>query len=375
MLIEIDSSAVDDALSNGRTASTSRERIENLLLAHQECKHVVCIEKDAAARLESLQVDWSKRAVGALRNIRGRLSEIRSLRNRLKWFVCVGVGPDYILRAVETEGQVCIRVSLQQWGDLVQVSAGSALLSENLIDTAFYRILGEAFLAANGWRGSLCFDEMLGGGDTTALVLQQLVAEKKPTLAIVDSDKIYPDDVVGRTAKRAMKVNCTALQALHVLHVRDIENLIPSSIYEQAFTGLPKLSEPLQSLKKIEGLTSKHPWRDHADIKEGITLFDIATMTKKNAEFFWKEIAKDLQRDRCANPEGLSSCDAGKQNCHCYVTPALGSDALQLTLDWMKKQDRKRIAKLMGLRDTQAFLDLGEKIAAWGIAEQRGMRA
>jgi hypothetical protein len=375
MLIEIDSSVVDDALGKSKTASISRERLENLLLAHHECKHVVCIEKDAAARLESLQGVWSSRAIGSLRNIRGRYNEIRALRNRLKWIVRIGVGPAYAMHSVETDGKVCIHVSAHQWGDLAQLSSGVTLLAENLFDTAFYRIIGEAFIAENGWKWSLCFDEKLGGGDTTAVVLQQLATEEKPTLTIVDSDKKHPQDVVGKTARRAMSVRCNSLQVLHVLHVRDIENLIPLQIYELAFDQRSKLEAALRSFKSAESLNCKYPWRDHTDIKEGITLFDIASMTSQDERSFWREVAKDLNRDQCANPPDIAGCGHDKKDRHCFVIPAFGDDALKMVVAWMQKQDRKRIAKLIGFTNSYSLAQLGEKIIAWGIAEQRGMRA
>lgn len=152
MLIEIDSSAVADALSHGGTAQTSRDCIENLLLAHQGCKHVVSLEKDDALQLEKQENAWSRRAIGALRNIRGRHEEIRGLRRRLKWMVRVGLGPEYATKSVESEGKTRIFTSVHHWHDLARVANGAGLLGENLVDTHLYKLLGEALMAESGWR-------------------------------------------------------------------------------------------------------------------------------------------------------------------------------------------------------------------------------
>ncbi len=374
MLIEIDSSAVVDALGHGGTAQSSRDCIENLLLAHHGCKHVVSLEKDDALQLEKHAGVWSSRAIGALRSIRGRHNEIQKLRRQLKWMVRVGLGPDYATKSVESEGKTRIHVSAHHWHDLARVSNGAGLLGENLVDTHLYKILGEAWMAEKGWRGSLCFDEIPGGGATTAPVLQQKVAEEKLTLAIVDSDQSFPDDSVGATAKGAQKVQRSALQHLHVLHMRDAENLITTPLYEQVFGGATDVTEPLQYLKETEARSASHPWRAHADIKEGITLLDIALMPNRNGAAFWRSVAKELQRDECMHPTEAATC-GHKKNRRCFVTPALGSEALKMAVSWMQQQDRKRIAKLMHFRYSPDLVDLCEMVIAWGIAEQRGLRA
>lgn len=375
MIIEIDSSAVDDALGHGTSAQTSRECIENLLLAHHDGKHIVGLEKDAAMALEKLQGVWSSRAVGALQNIRGQYSEIRGLRRRLKWTIRVGVGPEYMTKSVESEGKTCIHVPVHHWRDLARVANGAGLLGENLVDTQFYKILGEAYLAENGWKWSLCFDEIPGGGDTTAPVLQKKVDEEKLTLAIVDNDRSFPGDMLGKTARRAQKIQRSALQHLRVLHVRDAENLIPSTLYEQAFHGTADFAEPLQHLKEAEARNSLQPWRDYADIKEGITLLDIALMSNRDCASFWRTAAKDLQRHECTKPNDGTACGQDKKNRRCFVTPAFGDQVFKTVVSWMEKQDRKRIAKLLCFPKTRGLAELGEMVIAWGIAEQRGRRA
>lgn len=179
--------------------------------------------------------------------------------------------------------------------------------------------------------------------------------------------------MLGKTAKRAQKIPRSGLQHLHVLHVRDAENLIPSTLYEQAFAG--EFTEPLQHLKEAEACTSSRPWRAHADIKEGITLFDIAMMANRDGSAFWKGVANDLQRHECRHLNEAATCGQDKKNRRCFVTPALGAEALKMAVSWMQQQDRKRIAKLMHFANARDLVDLCEMVVAWGIAEQRGLRA
>lgn len=374
MLIEIDPTAVNDALGTGTSAGLSRECIGNLLLAHHAGKHVVYVGKEAITRLDSLKETWSPQARGALQSIRGRHAEFLGLRDRLKWILRVGIGPDFSCKTVSEDGKTSIYVSLHHFHDPVRALSGTVLLAEHLDDTTLYRLFGEFFITERGWKWNLCFDERLGGGSSTAPVFQKLVDEEKVTLAIVDSDRTYPQGALGGTAYAASKVQCSALQWLHIIHVRAAENLLPSSIYEQAFHDTPKLGQPLRDLQALEQQTTQHIWRDHAEFKEGITLFDIATFPKDDASF-WRSAAKSLQRHACTNPDQALSCGWDKKNRRCFVTPALSDKALHLAVSWMQRQDRRRVAKLIRLREDPRLLDLCETIVAWGIAERRGLRA
>ncbi|HSN99150.1 MAG TPA: hypothetical protein VLS89_12735 [Candidatus Nanopelagicales bacterium] len=369
MLIEIDGSAVEDAVQTSGSQAVSRDCIENLLLAHHDGKHVVYIKPEHVAALTPVAEGLSPRARGALRSIKSQQSEIRGLRNRLRWILRVGLGPTFNRGSVTQEGKAAILVPLHDFHDQERLGR-AVLLGENLTDAALYLAMGRAFLAFLRWRTQqLSFTRQGGGGSTTASCFEELVKEGTIVLTIVDSDRKHPDDAVGGTAAKVLSKPRTALQEVHVLHVRFAENLLSSAIYVQAFTEQKKEKKlaSLTRLMQAEALPSPAPWRDHADLKHGIRLFQVRGMAPGSQEAaFWSSVAGALQRGQCQD-ERTVPC--GKvEECRCYVTDVLGSDALELAVAWIEPRDPARNARLLGITRNTPTGDLCEKVLAWGIA-------
>ncbi len=368
MLIEIDDSAIAGALAGG---ARSRDCIDHLLDAHRTGKHVVCLTREQMSRLQPL-VEADRRARGALQGIRGQENEIRGLRDRVRWRMKVGLGPAFTGAVVTEAGKDIIHVDLHHF-DQDERSGRAVLLGENLSDTGLYVTMGKAFAAAIRWRVALSFDERLGGGDTTVKVLQQLIDQGKIVLAIADSDHTHPGGPTGATAAKLLPIARSSFQHVHVLHVRSAENLIASSIYQEAFTDpsdKPTLRvwqrklDALERLKQAETRLPAHAFRAHADIKDGIKLSQVQAMNAGPEKTFWLAVAGELQRDSCQQPQAC----AALQSCGCYVTDALGRDALELAVSWLKRSDPRRNAKLLGLAPGTALGDLCERVLAWGLA-------
>lgn len=368
MLIEIDDSAIAGAFGG---STRSRDCIEHLLDAHRTGKHVVCLTRKQMRRLEPI-VEADRRARGALQSIRGQENEIRGLRDRVRWMMKVGLGPAFIGEAVTQAGKEIIHVDLHHF-DNDERSARAVMLGENLKDTGLYIAMGKAFAAAIRWRVELSFDERLGGGDTTATVLEQLVDQGKIVLAIADGDQTHPAGPIGATAGKLLPIARSAFQHVHVLHVRSAENLIASSVYQEAFADpsdkptfrmWQRKLDALELLKQAEIRLPDHAWRAHADMKDGVKLSQVQAMNAGLEKTFWLGVAVELQRDRCQQPQ---TC-AGLQSCGCYVTDALGRDALELAVSWLKPREPRRNAKLLGLARGTPLGDLCELVLAWGLA-------
>src|SRR3954463_34844 len=114
MLIEIDGSAIDDARQG---AVTSRECIENCLLAHHAGSHVIWLDRDQLDALDPIAGTFSARAKGALRTIRSQAAEIRGLRGRVRWLMKLGLGPAFNGAAVTEAGKEIIQAALHQFHD------------------------------------------------------------------------------------------------------------------------------------------------------------------------------------------------------------------------------------------------------------------
>lgn len=170
-----------------------------------------------------------------------------------------------------------------------------------------------------------------------------------------------------------MPIARSAFQHVHVLHVRSAENLIASSVYQEAFADpsdkptfrmWQRKLDALELLKQAEIRLPDHAWRAHADMKDGVKLSQVQAMNAGLEKTFWLGVAVELQRDRCQQPQ---TC-AGLQSCGCYVTDALGRDALELAVSWLKPREPRRNAKLLGLARGTPLGDLCELVLAWGPA-------
>jgi hypothetical protein len=366
MLIEIDASAINDAIGTVGLSETSHDCIENLVLSHHAGKHVVAIEPEHVAALAQISATFSSRAKGALRSIQAQQTELGVLRRRMRWIMRVGLGPKFDGGSVMREGKAIILLPLHDFHDQERLGR-SVLLGENLTDAALYRTIGVAFVASRNWRAQLCFEERGGGGSTTAPTFKQLVSDGKIVLAIADSDQRYPSGPIGGTAAKLLAIPRKEFQHIHVLHVRFAENLISSAIYQEAFAGNKQKLAALSRLKQAETLSSASPWRDHADLKCGLKQIQVRAITAGTPEAkFWCGVAVELQRDTCQKIRPVS-CNT-KDECGCYVTDDLGGDALALAVAWMKPRDPARNAKLLGLAPKTPIGDLCEKLLAWGIA-------
>jgi hypothetical protein len=183
-------------------------------------------------------------------------------------------------------------------------------------------------------------------------------------LTIVDSDRRHPGGPVGGTATKLSPLPHTAFQHVHVLHVRFAESLITSAVYREAFAGERNKLTALAGLMQAETMPSAHAWREHAELKNGIKLFQVRAMPAGPEATFWSSVAVDLQRDRCRQAQPCTT----SQDCRCYVTDRLGKDALELVVAWLKPRDPRRNARLLGIATNPAIADLCEKILAWGLA-------
>lgn len=109
------------------------------------------------------------------------------------------------------------------------------LLAENLSDCSFFEYIVEYYKRSMGINCPVCFYPMLGGGDTIKMVyLNEIKLGRHFCLAIMDSDKKYPQGVLGNTCKGLKKIH-KQYNPFHCFYyimekTREVENLIPLSV-------------------------------------------------------------------------------------------------------------------------------------------------
>lgn len=145
------------------------------------------------------------------------------------------------------------------------------LLTENIMDSLFFDHLFRYYKKKVGIRHcSSSYYPVMGGGATTFKALEYEAKERKHfCLAIVDSDKRWPNCEIGSTAKNVMSVikvhtpiNC---KAYVMKRVREIENLIPFHILKDHISYKQEYGLLLDNAHDAE----------HYDIKRGINVSDM----------------------------------------------------------------------------------------------------
>lgn len=373
MLIHLDSAAAADAISGSATAARSRAAIENLLLAHFEGNHVVSMLPEDAAALRMATPPWSERARRALDHIDEAYAQIAGLRADAPWALELGLEPSFDGKIHDLPGGAkVLRAQLHHFDKTHQASC-AVLLGENSADADFLCQIGLMRRAERGWEAVDMVHEARGtGGSTFAPEYRQLADRGRILLAVADSDKRHPKGGHGGTYKKleAEARGRPAYQRARCLPTRTAEGLVPLPVYGDAFR-FPRDhgDRRLGSLTRLEQLLRFAP-RDailYADVKRGITIFQVDHFENEAERNYWGEIAKRAKRDQCTR-SSLEQCTE-REECRCYVVDALGDRALADVVTWMKARRSKRdLAARFGLAKNADLSALADEVLAWGLA-------
>lgn len=211
------------------------------------------------------------------------------------------------------------------------------VLTENLIDSEFFSYIIRYFLKIKNLRDAKCnFYPLMGGGDTMRKVLEnEILISRHFCLTLADSDKLYPNDVIGSTANKVKELmvqnpfNC----GFYVMsNVREVENLIPRKIVEKLCVG------------KDFSIFDKDP--SFFDMKLGLCLVDLYRDEVCN---YWRNLFQDpnlfQERDyikaRYNEKKQYDVEIKGKA----ALLSGFGSDILALALNKSNKQKQRLDSK------------------------------
>jgi hypothetical protein len=179
------------------------------------------------------------------------------------------------------------------------------VIAENLSDVQFYQYVFKFFTRSNKLKGiKSAMEFVLGGGATTYRVVEhECSSNKHPVVIIADSDKNYPEDEIGNTAKNIValfskngELEHHEISRCYVLHfVRECENLIPSTFYDKSQSK----EEFVRFLQSIDC--------SYYDLKSGLTCYSLCEKKSCN---YWKRIIPLL------NVENVEKCEHRKHEIH-----------------------------------------------------------
>ena len=211
------------------------------------------------------------------------------------------------------------------------------VLTENLIDSEFFSYLIKYFLRIKNLRDAKYnFYPLMGGGDTMRKVLEnEILISRHFCLTLADSDKLYPNDVIGSTAdkvKEFMEQNPFNCGFYVMSNVREIENLIPKKIVVKLCMG------------KDVSIFDKDP--SFFDMKSGLCFVDLY---RDEVCSYWKDLLQNnklfQERDdikaRCNEKKQYDAEIKGKG----HLLSGFGSNILALALNKTDKQKKKLDSK------------------------------
>lgn len=218
-------------------------------------------------------------------------------------------------RISELDGnrQRIIRLSARYIAD-EEITTKTKLLLENSSEHDFYRKIAETYLRLPKnqiGRITLNYEPDSGGGDGIAKEYQLTQSENRLCLCFVDSDRKYPGDIIGQTAKKMQAVRSSELCEFLILEVRMVENLIPLSLLQATSTYQQKNSV-------IDRLATISPeQRKYLHLRNGLKLKEFLE-ANDGFKAFWQGIVGEQPRCRKDSP-----C-TNKDSCQCFIVEPLG---------------------------------------------------
>lgn len=275
--------------------------------------------------------------------------------------------PEYdIVERRNVNGKEIIKLSINYFSQK-SLSAKAILLSENLNDTEFYKTVGEVYKSKNRLRGlRIIYQPIGGGGSTLANQYEQIQnAAEYFCLAIIDSDKGFPNSSCGMTAKNTFEIKNpqSIFSDAYMLPTREIENLVPSRIYAEITNGSRERQKTLTLLRRMENRESYKFF----DIKKGIYYYELANSQSNGYHEYWSnELKTHGYPITC--PEG-NDCNKGKdEKCdYCKIVTGF-NDPLPEIIEFLKEKSIQVIKGYIS-RDLESEWDeLGKTLVTWFCA-------
>src|SRR6266849_7955519 len=211
-----------------------RDCVDNLSIAHRKGTHLISGPAHVLRTLsDSLQGD----AAGTFRVMRQQRFDIATFRTYLCTYVVIDPrrNGDVLQEKVGRQTLFHAPYGFFARYDSVQPVR---LVCEDADDKNLLKAALKAFLfIEKGLYHGLSYAlQGFGGGGSSIADQFRDQSEQGPTLAVVDSDRDYPEGNLGSTAHAALRMEVQigrhSVAAVEVLQVRELENMIPRSLVE-----------------------------------------------------------------------------------------------------------------------------------------------
>jgi len=296
MFIEYSQEAIDNSPSD-----VVRKSLLFASMAMMEGKHIVSTcNVNLAQQIVNLTIQSDQSIARTFNKLKESFTQIASIKKNICIYICICTGNT--ISAHKEANIEIIRVGIEQtlYGDFWHETS---LILENFQDEKPYRIL---YKACNTYRIEVKWDAVLGGGTTTADVVQKNVDQRKILLCIADGDVHSPHDDIGATARKIVqKAAGYYLGRVITTNCIEVENLFFDYAILRHFNydSDVKNQRILDCLKQAQAL-EKGICR-YYDVKKGYRYKDI-----KDNEYLRNAFSMSI--GTCENRRLLEACKSCK---------------------------------------------------------------
>lgn len=320
--------------------------IENILIAHGECRHVVWMPVDIIQNLinQKRLGEYSQRILYELKSFS---LEARGIENAFNFHVEVDFNNGTALENINNK----INIGYKHFINSMSLKK-SMLLAENLRDAEIFSLGAEAFLFNEKLYRSytISLENISGGGSTTYDAFVKLEKEENFFACIIDSDLKHPNGPIGSTAKRFSHIaqGLSGKRLLRILNCHEVENIIPLAVVKEATNGT--IEDSL-----IFRLGKINPDRAHPDHKSGLSVTQARELDEKHGSDYWQDYYPHENNGRS------------------WIVPPLGENLLSNCLQLMLKCSVEKLAEYISPELDALWLQTSQDVASWGVAMKRAI--
>lgn len=305
-----------------------------------------------------------------IKKLDSKLGQMGFLKS-FKYYVQV-VGERNCVKIIENEKKV-FQVSVE-FIVKSRITEQPILLVENIRDA---RLLEKIIFASSKLRRNNVNITYLpvcgGGGAIYDSYNEYLLRNDRLCLCISDSDKKYPSDNYGETARKLIEthnnsncdVNHCSLCDCFVIQAREIENIIPTVILEEIINGDKNRGAFVAWVGKLEKTNPTS--RLFVDLKDGFSFQKIVHSNNNDYIDYWKTVFK-MELSNC-NLVKTGNCQKNRR-CRCIVIPGMGDHVLPNVLDSLEGLSPNKLQEA-SKSNPEIFMlweQLGELLMYWFCA-------
>lgn len=328
--------------------NTKLRALENLVVSHGECKHVIWMPTTTASQLAKTK-ELSEYAKRVLVELESFAREARGVEQNFSFHVVVDFETANRLDIINNKE---IHAGYSHFKDTISTQKAT-FLTENLRDAETFEIGAEVYLQKSKLLQAhkISLNKVPGGGNTTYDQFQNNVANDTFFLCIIDSDLKHPKGPIGSTAGRfrAEPEGLVGKRYLSILKCHEIENILPLAVLKEASNGT--IEQGL--LYKQSKLTE---YRAHPDHKAGLCAHTAKEMDERHQDTYWSDF--------------YAHANNGKP---IWLLPPLGANILSDCLRFMSENSTKKISEYIDPQTDTIWWEASMLVASWGIAPKRAV--